>query len=211
VVPLAVPPPPPMSVERGDHVLVLARITRDKGQDIAARVCRSAGVPLVLAGPVAGVGDPGELERRLREGDATLASHPDVQYFVDEVRPLLDGDRVRWVGGVGGLEKERLLRSARALLAPNRWAEPGATGVVEALTRGVPAVATPLGALPSLIEHGVTGFLGDTEDDLADCLRQLHRIDPSACRAAAAAWTPRAMAEKYVALYHRLLEREEPA
>jgi glycosyltransferase involved in cell wall biosynthesis len=211
VVPLAVPPPPPMSVERGDHVLVLARITRDKGQDIAARVCRSAGVPLVLAGPVAGVGDPGELERRLREGDATLASHPDVQYFVDEVRPLLDGDRVRWLGGVGGLEKERLLQSARALLAPNRWAEPGATGVVEALTRGVPAVATPLGALPSLIQHGVTGFLGDTEDELADCLQQLHRIDPSACRAAAAAWTPRAMAEKYVALYHRLLEREEPA
>ncbi|WP_069385932.1 glycosyltransferase [Cellulosimicrobium cellulans] len=209
VVPLAVPPPPDVDVAPGDHALVLARITADKGQDVAARACRRAGVPLVLAGPVAGVDDPHELERRLADGDPRLEQHPDVRFFVDHVAPLLDGDTVRWVGGVAGLEKERLLQGARVLLAPNRWAEPGATGVVEALARGVPVVATALGVLPSLVEHGVTGFLVDDEDGLEQHLGKVDTLDRDACRASVADRTPAAMAARYVELYERLI-REAP-
>jgi len=207
VVPLAVPPPQRMSVEQGDHALVLARITRDKGQDIAARVCLRADVPLVLAGPVAGIGDPAELERRLADSDTALASHPDVRYYLEDVAPLVDGTRVVWVGGVAGTEKEQLLQSARVLLAPNRWAEPGATGVVEALVRGVPVIGTSLGVLPSLIQHGVTGYLAETEEELAGYVGQVGSIDPFACRAAASAWSPAAMAEKYLQLYERMIEK----
>lgn len=207
VVPLAVPPPPELDVAPGDHVLALARITPDKGQDVAARVCRAAGVPLVLAGPVAGVDDPAELERRLADGDEALARHPDARFFTEQVRPLLDGERVRWVGGVQGAAKERLLQSARALLTPVRWAEPGATTVVEALQRGVPVVGTPLGVLPSLVDHGSTGYLGRTEDELVRFLGLLDRIEPTACRAAAAPWTPAAMAAQYLDVYERIRER----
>ena len=207
VVPLAVPPPAPVDVRPGQHALVLARVTRDKGQDIAARICRRAGMPLVIAGPVAGVDDPAELHRRLDEGDPALAQHPDVSYYVDEVAPLVDGDAVRWVGGVAGLEKERWLQSARVLLATIRWAEPGATGVVEALGRGVPVIGSPLGVLPSLVEHGVTGYLSADEDELAGYLGQLDGIDPSTCRSAVAAWTPEAMARGYLALYDTVLRK----
>ncbi|WP_125777106.1 glycosyltransferase [Antribacter gilvus] len=207
VVPLAVPPPPDMDVEQGDHALVLARITADKAQDVAARACRRAGVPLVLAGPVAGIDEPGELERRLAEGEPACEQHPDVRFFLDQVAPLLDGDAVRWVGGVKGPVKERLLQGARVVLAPNRWAEPGATGVVEALARGVPVIATPLGVLPSLVEHGVTGYLVADEDDLAAHLGRIDALDRAACRAAVAGWTPAAMAARYIELYDRLLRR----
>jgi glycosyltransferase involved in cell wall biosynthesis len=206
VVPLAAPPAVAVDVEPGEHALVLARITADKGQDLAARVCRRAGLPLVLAGPVAGIGDPEELERRLADGDEALRAHPDVQYWLDEVRPLVDGTSVTWVGGVAGEAKERLLRSARVLLTPNRWAEPGATGVVEALSRGVPVVGTPLGVLPSLVEHGRTGFLAADEDELVRRLAELDEIDPRACREAAEQWTPAGMARQYLDLYARLLE-----
>lgn len=206
VVPLAVPAPPGVVVEKGSHALVLARITPDKGQDIAARVCRRAGVPLVLAGPVAGIDDPAELNRRLAAGDATLEQHPDVRFYVDHVAPLIDGEDVRWVGGVAGLEKERWLQSACALLALIRWAEPGATGVVEALARGVPVVGTPMGAIGSLVEHGVTGYLARGEDELAVCLQQVGQLDPAACRAAVASWTPKEMATRYIEFYHLLLE-----
>lgn len=205
VVPLAVPPPPDITVEPGEHALVLARITADKGQDVAARACRRAGVPLVLAGPVAGINDPQELERRLAEADQQFEQHPDVRFFVDRVAPLLDGTQVRWVGGVSGLDKEHLLQSARVLLVPNRWAEPGATGVVEALTRGVPVLATRLGVLPSLVEHGVTGYLVDDEDGLIEHLALVDRLDREACRASAASWTPAVMASRYLELYDRLL------
>jgi glycosyltransferase involved in cell wall biosynthesis len=204
-VPLAVPPPDPVEVERGEHVLVLARITRDKAQDVAARVAARAGRPLVLAGPVAGIDDPEELARRLGEDDPQLRTHPDVRFFCDHVAPLLDGDRVRWVGGVSGPAKERLLQSAAALLSPLRWDEPGATAVVEALTRGVPVVGSPRGVLPALVDHGVTGFLAEDEDEMVAWLAKVQDLDPAACRAAAREWTPATMAARYVDLYDEVL------
>jgi glycosyltransferase involved in cell wall biosynthesis len=209
VVPLAVPPPPSIGVERAHHVVVMARITPDKGQDIAARVCLRADVPLVLAGPVAGINDPAELDRRLTAGDSALETHPDVRFYVNQVAPLIDGSKVRWIGGVAGRRKERVLQSARALLCPIRWAEPGATGVVEALARGVPVVGTPVGVLPSLIDHGITGYLGESESDLAEFVRRTDDIDPAECRAAVAEWTPKEMARRYIDLYCVLL-RDAP-
>ncbi|MCY7396945.1 MAG: glycosyltransferase [Nocardioides sp.] len=210
VVPLAAAAPTPVGdealIEQGEHALVLARITSDKGQDIAARACHAAGVPLVLAGPVAGIDDPHELERRLAEGDAQLAGHPDVRYFLDHVQPLLNDTDVRWVGAISGAAKERLLQSARVLLSPLRWAEPGATAVVEALTRGVPVVATPLGVLPSLVTHGKNGYLAQDETEMALWLGKLDAIEAETCRSSAARWTPRAMATSYVDLYRKLLE-----
>ena len=68
VVPLAVPQVPALGLPRGRHALLLARITRDKGQDVAARICRAAGVPLVLAGPVAGINDPAESAQPVGRG-----------------------------------------------------------------------------------------------------------------------------------------------
>lgn len=211
VVPLAVPAPPVLAgVEQGQHVVVLARITHDKGQDVAARACLAAGVPLVLAGPVAGFDDPAELHERIADGDEHVLAHPDVRFYRESVAPLVDGERVRWVGGVAGEEKERLLQSARALVAANRWAEPGATGVVEALARGVPVVATALGVLPSLVTHGVTGYLADDEAGLAEGLRRVDGLDRDECRASVAGWTPREMARRYVDLYDRLLAGSRP-
>ena len=80
--------------------------------------------------------------------------------------------------------------------------------MVEALARGVPVVGTPLGALPSLVRHGVTGYLADDETELAGWLGKLDQIDPAACREAARHWTPSAMAARYLELYHRLLDGE---
>ncbi|RJK94972.1 glycosyltransferase [Vallicoccus soli] len=212
-VPLAVPPPLPLPAPRRSgepYALVLARVTRDKGQDLAARACRRAGRRLVLAGPVAGVDDPAELARRLADPADPLQGDPDAAYWREEVAPLVDGDRVRWVGGVAGEEKERLLQGADALLTPVRWAEPGATGVVEALVRGVPVVATPLGVLPSLVEDGVNGFLADDEEGLAAALRRVGSLDPARVRASADRWTPEAMARSYLALYRRVLALAGP-
>jgi glycosyltransferase involved in cell wall biosynthesis len=210
VVPLAVPPAGPRRVAQERYALVLARITRDKGQDIAARVCRRAGHPLVLAGPVAGVNDPGVLATRLAAPTDPLHLHPDVAYWRDEVAPHVDGDLVRWVGGVGGTRKEELLQAARVLLTPIRWAEPGATAVVEALSRGIPVVGTRLGVLPSLVRDGVTGFLTNDEEGLEQALGRIDELDRQACRASVAAWTPGAVAERYVELYHRLLSASGP-
>ena len=82
----------------------------------------------------------------------------------------------------------------------------GPAAAALAAARGVPVVGTPLGVLPSLVEHGRTGFLAAAEDDLVEHLRDLDSIDPQTCRDAAEQWTPAGMARRYLDLYHRLLE-----
>jgi len=206
-VPLAVSQAAPVDVARGDYALVLARVTADKAQDVAASVCRRLGHPLVLAGPVAGINDPAELAARLADQGDPLHSHPDAAFWRDQVAPLVDGELIRWVGGVAGADKERLLQGARALLTPLRWDEPGATAVVEALTRGVAVVGSRRGVLPALVSDGVNGFLADDEEGLVRALARVDEIEPDACRASAAGWTPEAMAKRYIELYAEVLDR----
>ncbi len=197
--PAADPPGP------GAPVVVLGRVHPTKGQDAAARACREAGVPLVLAGPVGPYTTPEALAAALADGSAT---HRDVPYWCEEVAPLLDGVQRRWVGVVGGADKAALLAGAAALLMPVRWEEPGATVVVEALAAGTPVVATARGALPELVEHGVTGFLAQDDAELPGLLARLGEIDRAACRRAwAQRFTPAHMARGYLAAYAEVLRR----
>jgi len=194
--------------EPGEHLLTLGRFTRVKGYDTAAQVCRDLGRPLVMAGPVAGWNSAEDLDAALAGDRATTMSFADVAHFVDDVRPLVDGDLIRWVGPIGGTAKDELLGTARAVLFPLRWEEPGGTAVVEALAAGVPVVALSRGVLPSLIDHGVTGFLADTEAEFAAYVGRVDELDRAACRKVAEErFSPAAMAEGYERLYAEVLVR----
>lgn len=197
-IPLATALPPGPPVAPAGHLLGLGRLTGVKGYDVAARAARRLGLELVLAGPVAGYGDPAALA-------AAPGDLPDVRYFRAEVEPHL-GDGVRWIGSIGGPAKHELLRTARAVLFPLRWDEPGGTAVVEALAAGVPVVAMRRGVLPELVDHGVTGWLADTEDEFADYLLRVDELDRSACRAVAEErFSPAAMAARYETFYRHVL------
>jgi glycosyltransferase involved in cell wall biosynthesis len=186
---------------KGDHVVVLGRINPGKGQDVAARLAHRCGFPLVLAGPVGPYHRPEDLAAA---GDEAR-QNPDVRFFLDEVAPHVDGDRVRWVGTVAGRDRDDLVASARATLFPLRWEEPGGTAVVESLALGTPVVATARGCLPELIDHGRTGLLTDDEEQLGELVLAAGRIDPAQCRREAAArFTPAVMAQRYVELYDRV-------
>ena len=49
---------------------------------------------------------------------------------------MIDGDRIRYVGEVGGRAKRDLLAGADALLFPIEWDEPFGLVMVEALAPG---------------------------------------------------------------------------
>ena len=211
VVPLAARVDPRSPAPPGDHVLTLGRITALKGYDVAARVCRRSGQPLIMAGPVGGFPDRNALERALDEDGARVRAYPDVQHFFADVEPEVDGAVVRWVGAVGGAEKDCLLRTARAVLFPLRWNEPGGTAIVEALLAGVPVIGFRRGVLPSLVDHGVTGFVVDNEDELRECLHRVDEIDRSTVwRMASSRFAPEGMAAAYVRLYRDLIRRTAP-
>jgi glycosyltransferase involved in cell wall biosynthesis len=210
-VPLAVPIPdgPPLRREdRGDYVLGLSRMCEAKGIDIAIRACRAAGLRLLLAGPVGGQPDRGTLDRALADPGSPVRDFPDVRWFLEHVAPAIDDDTVRWIGSVSGDEKEDLLRRARALLCPIRWPEPGGTSVCEALAAGTPVVALDQGCLPSLVDHGVTGFLATDEESFSAALGRIGELDPADCAAAARRrFSPAVMGDAYERLYAEVLRR----
>jgi glycosyltransferase involved in cell wall biosynthesis len=197
-----------LRVERGEHLVVMGRVCGLKGQHVAARICQKLGLPLVLAGPVSGLDTPAELDAVAQDPDHPLHGHPDVRYHVEAVSRYLDGDLVRWIGSIGGETRDQLYASARAALFPIQWDEPGGTAVVEALALGVPPVGLRRGCLPEIIDHGRTGFLADTEEELANLVLRVDEIDPEECRREARRrFSPSVMADRYLELYSTVTRR----
>jgi glycosyltransferase involved in cell wall biosynthesis len=195
----------PYERHKGDYLAVVGRLTPEKGADVAARLCRELDLELVIAGPVAGLADAEALERKLAQPGSGWRNLRDVRYYLDQVRPL-ENRRIRWVGSLARAATMRLVARARAVVFPIRWEEPGATAAIEALACGTPVVGLRRGALPEIVEHGVTGFLADSEEELAACLTRADELDPAACRRAAERrFSAGPMAERYVELYERVL------
>lgn len=203
--PLAVDADRRPAVTKRDHLVVMGRVTRYKGQAVAARLAERTGASLVLAGPVGPYHCPEELG-----GTDVDEDNPDVRYWREEVEPLVDGRRVRWVGTVAGQERDELVATARASLVPIDWEEPGGTAVVESLALGTPVVGFRRGCLPELVEHGRTGLLVDPGDEagLAAAAAEAAHLNPDDCRREAARrFTPARMAERYLRLYDKVLAR----
>jgi glycosyltransferase involved in cell wall biosynthesis len=155
-----------MREHKDDYLLWIGRMTVEKGPHRAIAAARIADVPLVLAGVI----QPGQ------------------QAFFDrEIAPHVDGNRVRFVGEVGGAVKRSLFAGARALLMPIRWEEPFGMVMMEALACGTPVIAFPEGAARELVLDGQTGFLVDDELAMGAAVAQLPRIAARDCRAWVAA------------------------
>jgi len=127
-------------------------------------------------------------------------------FYEERVRPHVDGRGVIHHPTLPNSEVLALMSRAKAFLFPISWEEPFGLVVAEALAAGAPVIATPRGSLPELVAHGVTGFLGETDDDLAGFVRDVGRIDRAACRRRAEErYSVGRMVADYEALYARLV------
>ena len=155
----------PLQTQKGDYLLWVGRTDRVKGAHRAIAAAWLAGRRLVLAGPV----QPGQ-----------------EHYFLTQVKPRIDGRRVRYIGEVGGKAKQRLFAHAAALLMPVRWREPFGMVMVEALACGTPVIAFPEGAAAEIVIDGHNGMLVSDEAEMARAVERLDSIDPLRCRASVA-------------------------
>jgi glycosyltransferase involved in cell wall biosynthesis len=131
----------------GTYALVLARLSEEKGVDLAVQAAARAGVPLRVAGEGAAAGRLAALAAGLRAP-------------------------VELTGAAGRDEVAGLLAGAAMLLVPSRSHEFAPYAGLEAMAAGVPVVATAMGGLPELVGPGRCVPPNDPEA-LARRLREL--------------------------------------
>lgn len=133
-----------------DYLLYLGRIISPKGVHYAIEVARQLNLKLKIAG--------------LHYGNQSKD-----RYWQEFILPQLDGEQIEYLGLVKDQAvKQQLLGKAAALLMPSTWSEPFGLVMVEALACGTPIVGFKNGAIPEVVENGVTGWLVDYQaPDLA--------------------------------------------
>ncbi len=164
-----------------DYLVFLGRFTSGKGVVEAIDAARRAGMRLMLAAA---------------END----------YYRETVAPLVDGDRVVYVGEVDHPGKVALLGGARALLYPVQSGEPFGLVLTESMLCGTPVAALNLGAVGELVTEGVTGGIFETLDALVAGLPQVIALDRRRVRdTAAAQFAIDRMVDAYAEAFERLV------
>jgi glycosyltransferase involved in cell wall biosynthesis len=177
----------PVKPHRGDYLLFLGRMSPDKGAHRAIDIAVTAGLPLKIAG-----------KRR---------EPAEIGYFEEYVRPHLTSE-IEYLGEVTHGEKVELLQDARATLFPIDWEEPFGLVMIESMACGTPVIATRLGAVPEVIEHGRSGVIVDHYREMVAALEEADRLEPLDLRRfAEERYSPQRMVADYVQAYSEHIER----
>jgi glycosyltransferase involved in cell wall biosynthesis len=79
---------------------------------------------------------------------------------------------------------------------------------MEAMACGTPVIAFARGALPEVVADGETGMIVSGLREMAQAARQVHHIDPVACRLRAETnFSADRMADEYERLYSQVVAR----
>jgi glycosyltransferase involved in cell wall biosynthesis len=168
-------------------LVFLGRIAEIKGAHTAVEVARRTGRTLVIAGNVP-------------EGKAAQ------RYFQERIEPHVDGGQIRYVGPVNDEEKNELLGRAAAFLMPIEWEEPFGIVMAEAMACGTPVIGIRRGSVPEVVEDGVTGFVGDTVEDLVVGVERVGELSRRATRERCERlFSDRAIVDAYESLYERMI------
>jgi len=186
----------PYNPRGGDYLAYLGRISPEKGLDNAIRIAQQAGLKLKVGArmPLMDTSNP--------------VVRADWEYYEGVVKPLLASGHVELMGEVGDAEKPDLLGNALALIFPIDWPEPFGLVMAEALACGTPVIARRRGSVPEVITHGLTGLIGETDDELTAFVKSVRTIDRATCRAEALErFSTATMAKGYEAIYEAAVAR----
>lgn len=155
-------------IDRPPHILFLSNLVQSKG-------------PLVLLEALANIHRRGVCFRSSFAG--VWESQQFSETFLNFVQENDLASEVSYLGPKYGAEKERLLASADIFAFPTYYYnEAFPLVVLEGMSHALPVVSTYEGAIPDMVQDGVTGFLVRPRDvvTLADRLARL-LADPELC------------------------------
>lgn len=200
----------PFVAEKRNYFITLARFAPYKGQHIAVKAAAKLKKRLRMAGVVADIASNRKLLFELANPMSTYRGDPQFRYYSDKILPYVLRYRyITYSGNLSGRRKMKFLSEAKALLFPIEWDEPFGMSVIEALACGTPVIAMNRGAMPEIIEHGVTGFLANNEAEFMEYMERIDEIDPAQCRRSVEErFSADAMAQGYIDRYNEVLRRE---
>ncbi|HEY9660087.1 MAG TPA: glycosyltransferase family 4 protein [Allocoleopsis sp.] len=145
VKPNFVHPDPGVGQGRGGYALYVGRLSEEKGLDTLLQAWQrlQGKLPLKIIGE-------GPLSDRVQ---AVAAQLPQVE----------------WLGRMPIAQVHQLMGEAMVLIFPSKWYETFGRVAIEAFAKGTPVIASKIGAIAELVEHGHTGlcFHPGDPDDLA--------------------------------------------
>jgi glycosyltransferase involved in cell wall biosynthesis len=166
----------------GDYLAFLGRISPEKRPDRAIEIAARAGLPLKMAAKV---------------------DRADQSYWDEVIAPMVAAHpNVEFVGEINERQKADFLGNARALLFPIDWPEPFGLVTIEAMACGTPVIAFRSGAVPEVVDDGLTGFVVRNVDEAVEALSRLDTLDRRKVRAVFEhRFTVERMAKDYLRIY----------
>ena len=173
------------SGEKPRYLAFLGRISPEKALDRAIAIAIRAGLPLKIAAKVDKV---------------------DVEYYEEQIRPLLRLPGIDYIGEISDHEKGEFLNGAMALLVPIDWPEPFGLVMIEAMACGTPVIAFNAGSVSEIVEPGLTGFIARDETDAVAAIERVPNLSRQKIRRRfEERFTARRMAEDYLDVYRELM------
>lgn len=147
-----------------DFFMIVGRMTPGKGIAEAIRIAKKAKVKLLIVGHV--------------------TSHLpwSEEYFLKEIKPQVDGDRIRYIDRMAYHDVVHTMSKAKGFLFPLQWDEPFGMVVIEAMAAGTPVLAYRRGSMPELIKNRETGYLVDKEEEMVEIIHRVATIERRQCR-----------------------------
>jgi glycosyltransferase involved in cell wall biosynthesis len=169
-----------------EYLAFLGRIAPLKGTHSAIAVAMKSGIPLKIAG---------EVQPMYQE------------YYDTQIKPLIDGKFIEYIGEADLIAKNELLGNARAMLFPIEWDEPFGLVLVEAMATGTPVLAFAGGSVKEIVTDDVSGYVCANVDDMAARATDLARLEPQKVRGFAERYfSVQRMVQDYVDLYEDILQ-----
>lgn len=159
VIPCSIPlPDTPTDPAAGEYIAFAGRAVPEKGLGLLIEAARKANLPLKIANKLA------------------------------EFPTVAPGDLIEYVSPNSPEELAEFYRAARIVVVPSMWYETFGIVAAEALSHGVPVVASRVGALQDTVQDGITGLLFELNnvDDLTEKIVRLWN-DEALCRTLGAA------------------------
>jgi len=179
-----------LSRDTKDYLVYVGRVSPEKRVDSAIRIAFMSDIPLKIAAKV---------------------DRADMEYFNSVIRPMLNSTLIEFIGEVNDREKQDLIGSALAMLYPIDWPEPFGIAMIEAMACGTPVVARRRGSVPEVVDHGITGYIFERDEEAVIYIKNLlSDFSRQACRRQfEKRFLSERMADDYLNAYMRVMIGEE--